>query len=66
MVPKRVITLTSFRRCVLKKICYKSLYIIVIMNIHKGVIAITLFHIDKVKNLNVITLLFEHIARISQ
>lgn len=66
LIPEWVLRLTAFGRCVLKEICGKTLNIVITVQIHKRVITMALFHVDKVKNLYVIALFFQKISRIAE
>ena len=66
LIPKRVLRLAALWRCVLKQVGCKTLNIIVALQVHKGVVTVALFHIDKVKNLNVVTVLFQEVPGIPE
>jgi hypothetical protein len=58
LIPERVLRLTALWRRVLKEVCRESLNIIIALQIDKGIVAMALFHVDQVKNLDVVTVLF--------
>ena len=56
LVPERVLRLTAFGRRILKEVGHELLNIVILMQINERVIAMALFHVDKVKHLDLIAL----------
>ena len=61
LIPEGVLRLAALWRCVLKQVGCEALNIVVALQINKGVVAVALFHIDKVKNLDVVSVLFQEV-----
>ena len=58
--------MASFRRRVLKQVGCEALNVVVALQINKGVVAVALFHIDEVKNVNVVSVLFQEVTGVPE
>lgn len=54
LIPEGVLRLTAFRCGVFEEVGDKSLNVVIISQIHERVIAVASFHVDQVKNFDVI------------
>ena len=66
LIPEGVLRLAALWRSVLKQVGCKTLNIVVALQINKGVVAVALFHIDKVKNLDVVSVFFQEVPGIPE
>ena len=66
LIPEGVLRLAALWRCVLKQVGCETLNIVVALQINKGVVAVALFHIDKVKNLDVVSVFFQEVPGIPE
>ena len=66
LIPEGVLRLAALWRCVLKQVGCETLNVVVALQINKGVVAVALFHIDKVKNLDVVSVLFQEVPGIPE
>ena len=54
LVPERVLGLASFGRSVFEEVGDKSLNIVIVSQIHEWVVAVASFHVDQIKDLDII------------
>jgi len=65
LIPERILALRSLGSCVLEEVGHKTLNIIVIAQIHKGVVAVALGHVNEIHNADVIALLLQQVTSIT-
>ena len=65
-LPEGVVALRAFGCGVAYKIADQAQYVLIVAQIQKGIKAVTARSVDQVKHLNVISLLFEQVARVAQ
>lgn len=64
--PERVVALRTFGRGIADEVADQAQNVLIIAQIHKGIVAVTPRCVDKVKHTDVIALLFKKIARVAQ
>ena len=55
LIPEGVLRLTAFRCGVFEEVGDESLNVVIVSQIHERVIAVASFHVDQIKDLDVIT-----------
>ena len=54
LIPEGVLRLAAFRCSVFEEVGDKSLNVVIVSQIHERVVAVTSFHVDQVKDLDII------------
>ena len=65
-VPKGIVGLTALRRGAFEQIGHKPLHIVVVPQVHKRIVAVAFFHIQKIQHPHLIALLPQQMSRASQ
>ena len=63
-VPKGVLALRAFRRGTFKEVRHKPLHIVIVPEIHEGVITMAALHVQQIQHTHFIPFLLQQIARI--
>ena len=57
LIPERVLSLAAFRCSVFEEVGDKSLNVVIVSQIHERVVAVTSFHVNQIKDLDIIAFL---------
>ena len=63
-IPKGIVGLAALGRRTLKEVRHKPLHIVIVPEIHEGVITMAALHIQQIQHTHFIALLFQQITRI--